>query len=139
LHFQKKGKNAFDKKIGKILLKVHINYCKPVFSLLDNGIDIKGIAHITGGGFIENIPRILPANLDAEIEKGSWPMLPIFPLMQKIGKISESEMYRVFNMGIGLVIVISEEQKEKIEDLLQDHNIFWIGKIIKGTGKVKLL
>jgi phosphoribosylformylglycinamidine cyclo-ligase len=128
----------FDKTLGESLLKIHLNYCKPVFSLLDKGIDIKGIAHITGGGFIENIPRVLPDNLDAEIQKGSWPMLPIFPYLQKIGKVSELEMYRVFNMSIGLVIVVSPEQKEKIENLLKDHKIFWIGKIIKGEGKVQL-
>ncbi|MFA5791595.1 MAG: phosphoribosylformylglycinamidine cyclo-ligase [Candidatus Paceibacterota bacterium] len=125
--------------IGETLMKVHTNYCKLIFSLLDNNVDIKGIAHITGGGFIDNIPRILPDNLDAEIEKGSWPMLPIFPYMQKIGKVSEKEMYTVFNMSIGLIIVVSPEQKEKIENLLKDHQIFWIGKIIKGSGKVKLI
>jgi phosphoribosylformylglycinamidine cyclo-ligase len=129
---------AFDKTVGESLLKVHLNYCKSVFSLLDNGIDIKGIAHITGGGFIENIPRVLPDNLDAEIQKDSWPMLPIFPYMQKVGKVSELEMYRVFNMSIGLVIIVSPDQKEKIEDLLKGQKIFWIGKIIKGEGKVQL-
>src|SRR3989344_3456353 len=138
-HTVKTKKVAGGGTLGEILMKVHVNYCKPIFSLLDNGIDIKGIAHITGGGFIENIPRILPKNLDAEIEKGSWPMLPIFPYMQKIGKVSEQEMYKVFNMGIGLVIVVEERVKEKIENILKDHNIFWIGKIINGKGKVKLI
>ncbi len=138
-----KAKHTVKTKIGKetlgdILLKVHVNYCKPVFSLMDKGIDIKGIAHITGGGFIENIPRVLPENLDAEIDKGSWPMLPIFPYMQEIGKVSEPEMYKVFNMGIGLVIVVSGEEKEKVEDILEGHDIFWIGKIIKGNGVVQL-
>lgn len=128
-----------DETLGETLMKVHINYCKPIFSLLGNGIDIKGIAHITGGGFIENIPRILPKGLDAEIQKGSWPMLPIFPYIQKIGKISEEEMYSVFNMGIGLVIVVQEKQKEKIEDILKGYNIFSIGKIVKGKTKVKLV
>ena len=125
--------------IGDILMKVHTNYCKQIFSLMDNGIDIKGIAHITGGGFIENIPRILPNNLDSKIEKGSWPMLPIFPYLQKIGKISEQEMYRVFNMGIGLVIVVALVDKAKIEGILGNRDIFWIGKIINGAGKVKLV
>ena len=126
------------KTVGETLMKVHINYCKPIFMLLDNGIDIRGIAHITGGGFIENIPRILPKNLDVEIQKGSWPMLPIFPYMQKIGKVSEKEMYRVFNMSIGLIIIVPPEQKEKIELLLKNHQVFWIGKIIKGKGEVIL-
>ncbi len=137
-HTVKTKGSAFNKTIGETLLKVHLNYSKPVFSLLDNGIDIKGIAHITGGGFIENIPRVLPANLDAEIQKGTWPMLPIFPYLQKIGKVSEGEMYRVFNMSIGLVIVVPSGQKEKIERLLKNNKIFWIGKIIKGNGKVIL-
>lgn len=124
--------------ISQTLMKVHLNYCQPIFSLLDNKIDIKGIAHITGGGLIENIPRILPKNLNAEIQKGSWPMLPIFPYLQKIGKISEKEMYRVFNMSIGLVIIVPPEQKEKIELTLKNHKVFWIGKIVKGKGKVIL-
>jgi len=129
---------SFDKTIGESLLKVHTNYYKPIFSLLNNGVEIRGIAHITGGGFIENIPRVLPNNLDAEIQKDSWPMLPIFPYLQKIGKVSEGEMYRVFNMSIGLVIIVSLNQKKKIEDLLKNNKIFWIGKIIKGKGKVIL-
>jgi phosphoribosylformylglycinamidine cyclo-ligase len=137
-HTVKTKGSAFDKTAGDSLLKVHLNYCQPVFSLLDNGIDIRGIAHITGGGFIENIPRVLPTNLDAEIQKGSWPMLPIFPYLQKIGKVSEAEMYRVFNMSIGLVIIVPSDEKEKIENLLKKEKIFWIGKIIKGNGKVQL-
>jgi len=131
-------KKNINKKIGEILLKVHTNYTKPVFTLLDNEIEIRGIAHITGGGFIENIPRILPNDLDAEIQKGSWPMLPIFPYMQKIGKVSEKEMYTVFNMSIGLVIIVSPKQKDKIEILLKNNQIFCIGKIIQGSGKVIL-
>jgi phosphoribosylformylglycinamidine cyclo-ligase len=137
-HTIKTKGSAFDKTVGESLLKVHLNYSKPIFTLLDSGVDIKGIAHITGGGFIENIPRVLPKNLDAEIAKGSWPMLPIFPYMQKVGKVSEAEMYRVFNMSIGLVIVVSPDRKDEIEELLKGQNIFWIGKIIKGEGKVQL-
>jgi phosphoribosylformylglycinamidine cyclo-ligase len=124
--------------LGDALLKVHVNYCKPVFSLLDKGVDIRGIAHITGGGFLENIPRVLPKTLNAEIAKGSWPMLPIFPYMQKIGKVTESEMYTVFNMGIGLVIIVPEKEKNKVEQILGKYPVFWIGKIIKGNGKVVL-
>ena len=127
-----------NKTLGEILLKVHKNYGQPIFSLLDKGIDIKGIAHITGGGLIENIPRVLPDNLDAEIQKGSWPMLPIFPYLQKIGKVSEKEMYQVFNMSIGLVVVIPLKQKGKIKNILKNQNVFLIGKIIKGKGEVIL-
>ncbi len=124
--------------VGEALLKVHVNYCNQVFSLLENGIEIRGIAHLTGGGFIENIPRVLPKNLDAQIEKGSWPMLPIFPYMQKIGKVPEQDMYRFFNMSIGLVIMVKGEDKEKIEKILKNQKVFLIGKIIKGSGKVIL-
>lgn len=131
--------------VGEALLKTHINYSKPVLSLLDAGIDIHGIAHITGGGFIENIPRVLPnppaGGFDAEIKRGTWPMLPIFSYMQKIGNVSEEEMYRVFNMGIGLVLIVPQTEKEKIETMLKkfpEFKIFEIGKIIKGERKVVL-
>ncbi|MFA6353610.1 MAG: phosphoribosylformylglycinamidine cyclo-ligase [Candidatus Paceibacterota bacterium] len=128
--------------VGEALLQVHTNYTKPILEILDSGIEIKGIAHITGGGFIENIPRILPKNLDAEIKKGSWPVLPIFPFMQKIGNVSEEEMYTTFNMGIGMVLVTPDSEKTKIEEIFKkypNYKIYTIGKIIKGEGKVKLL
>ena len=127
--------------VGEALLKVHINYSKPVLEMLDKGIDIHGIAHITGGGFIENIPRVLPSNLDAEITLNTWPILPIFSYMQKIGNISTEEMYRAFNMGIGLMLIIPKEEKNKIEDILKnypDYKIFEVGKIINGNKKVVL-
>jgi phosphoribosylformylglycinamidine cyclo-ligase len=127
--------------VGEALLKVHVNYSVPVLEMLDSGIDIHGIAHITGGGFIENIPRVLPANLDAEITLNSWPILSIFYYMQKVGNISQEEMYRVFNMGIGLILIIPKEEKEKIIEILNkypDSKIFEIGKIINGNKKVIL-
>ncbi|OGI93604.1 phosphoribosylformylglycinamidine cyclo-ligase [Candidatus Nomurabacteria bacterium RIFCSPLOWO2_01_FULL_41_52] len=127
--------------IGEVLLKVHTNYTNPVLEMLDNKVNIRGIAHITGGGFIENIPRILPKNLDAEITKGSWPMLPIFPFMQKIGNVGEREMYTAFNMGIGLVLIVPHSEKEKMQKILKKYPTFHIkkiGKIIKGKGKVIL-
>ena len=126
--------------VGEALLQVHINYTKPILEILDSGIEIKGIAHITGGGFIENIPRVLPKNLDAEIIKGSWPVLPIFPFMQKIGNVSEEEMFTTFNMGIGMVLVSAPTEKIKIREILEKYknfNMYEIGKIIKGDGKVK--
>ena len=127
--------------VGEALLKVHVNYSRPVLAMLDNDIDIRGIAHITGGGFIENIPRVLPESLDAEITKGSWTMLPVFSYLQKIGNVPEEEMYRVFNMGIGLMLIVPQSEKENIENTLKDFpdfKIFEIGKIIKGSKKVVL-
>ena len=127
--------------VGEALLKVHVNYSRPVLAMLDNDIDIRGIAHITGGGFIENIPRVLPESLDAEITKGSWTMLPVFSYLQKRGNVPEEEMYRVFNMGIGLMLIVPQSEKENIENTLKDFpdfKIFEIGKIIKGSKKVVL-
>jgi phosphoribosylformylglycinamidine cyclo-ligase len=123
--------------IGENLLKVHTNYTKPVLSILDRGIEIRGIAHITGGGFIENIPRILPSKLDAEITLGTWPILPIFTFLQKLGKVKEREMYTTFNMGIGMVLVVSPKEKIKIRKILKGR-VYEIGQIIKGSGKVIL-
>ena len=110
--------------------------------MLNQGINIRGIAHITGGGFIENIPRVLSENLAAEIKKDSWPMLPIFPFMQKIGNIPEQDMYRTFNMGIGLVLIVPKEEKNKIEKVLMSYpkfKIYEIGKIIKSNKRVVLI
>jgi len=127
--------------VGEALLKVHINYSKPVLEMLDKNIDIRGIAHITGGGFIENIPRVLPKNLDAEIALNTWPILPIFSYMQKVGNIPQDEMYRVFNMGIGLMLIVPKSEKEKVEKILLDfpeYKVFEVGKIISGSKKVIL-
>lgn len=127
--------------VGEALLQVHTNYTKPILKLLDSDIDVRGIAHITGGGFIENIPRILPKNLDAEIKRNSWPILPIFPFMQKIGNVSEREMYTAFNMSIGLVFVIPASEKIKVNAVFKKYKnfkMYEIGKIINGSGKVVL-
>ena len=102
--------------VGQTLLKPHINYTNPIFALLDGGVEIRGIAHITGGGFLDNIPRVLPSNLDAVITKGTWPVLPIFEVMQKIGNVPEQEMYRVFNMGIGLIFIVNPSEVGKTID-----------------------
>src|SRR3989454_327562 len=86
--------------VGEALLIPHLSYLQPLEGLLDSGV-IKGLAHITGGGLTDNIPRILPQGTAVQIDKGSWPILPIFTLMQQIGNVPESEMYRTFNMGVG--------------------------------------
>ena len=130
-----------EETIGEALLKVHTNYTKPVLEILNANIDVRGMAHLTGGGFTENIPRILLKNLDAEIIKNSWPMLPIFPFMQKIGNVNEIEMYTAFNISIGLILVIPASEKIKIQQIVKKHpnfNIYEIGKIIKGKGVVIL-
>src|SRR5205823_2434209 len=105
--------DELDETIGAALLKPHLSYLRALEGLLDTGM-IKGLAHITGGGLLENIPRILPEGTSVEIKRDSWPALPIFTLMQQIGNIDEPEMYRTFNMGIGMVIVCSPTDVAKI-------------------------
>jgi phosphoribosylformylglycinamidine cyclo-ligase len=115
------------KTLGEELLQVHRCYypqLKPVLPL------IKGVAHITGGGFVGNIPRILPEGVAAHIRKGSWDILPIFRLIQREGNIKEEEMYQVFNMGIGIAIVCSPEQVARIVSILPQAKV--IGEIVEG-------
>jgi len=122
------------KSLGEELLQVHRCYypqLKPALPL------IKGIAHITGGGFIGNIPRILPQGLAAHLKKHSWDILPIFKLIQKEGDIDETEMHQVFNMGIGLTIVCSPQQVAKIVNILPEAKV--IGEIIKSEGEERVI
>lgn len=125
-------------QIGRTLLKPHLNYSQPILKLL-NKIKIKGIAHITGGGLIDNPPRILPANTALELNKGSWPILPIFKYLQKIGQVPDFDMYRTFNMGIGMIIVIEARISSLVSRILKEFTwlkVYKIGRIIKGHKKV---
>src|SRR5947207_6692826 len=94
--------------VGEALLQPHVSYLRDLESLLNSGI-IKGLAHITGGGLLENIPRILPEGTSVEIKRGSWPVVPIFESMLRRGNIEDAEMFRSFNMGIGMVVVCARE------------------------------
>lgn len=124
-----------EESVGLTLLEPHINYTNHVFSVLDKGIDVKGIAHITGGGLVENIPRILPNGCSVEIQKGTWPILPVFDVMQSIGDVDENEMFRVFNMGIGMVFIIDPNDVDVVDDALKDlTEVYEIGAIVKGSG-----
>lgn len=104
---------GLENNLGQELLKPTKIYVKTVLALIEK-FRIKGIAHITGGGLIENLPRILPRGLKAEISKNSWQPQKIFSLIKKAGEITEKEMYRTFNMGIGMVLVIKKSEKQKI-------------------------
>src|SRR5687767_244171 len=104
---------------GEALLLPHLSYLRPLEGLLDRGV-IKGLAHITGGGLTDNIPRILPPGASVKIEKNSWPIPPLFQLMQHLGNVSEAEMYRTFNMGTGMVIVCSPGDAETISAHLRE-------------------
>jgi len=122
------------KSLGEELLQPHRCYYPQIKSALPM---IKGIAHITGGGFAGNIPRILPQDLAAHLHKDSWDILPIFKLVQKEGDIDETEMYQVFNMGIGLTLVCSPQQVAKIVSILPQAKI--IGEIIKRESEERVL
>ncbi|HPK87483.1 MAG TPA: AIR synthase-related protein, partial [Atribacterota bacterium] len=100
---------------------------------------IKGIAHITGGGFLDNIPRILPENLAVQIYQDKWPVLPIFKLIQEKGNINTQEMFHTFNMGIGLVLIVAAKDQEAILTKLHQlsETAYLIGEVIKKAEKDK--
>ncbi|NQV37664.1 MAG: phosphoribosylformylglycinamidine cyclo-ligase [Candidatus Marinimicrobia bacterium] len=123
--------------VGEALLEPHINYTNHVMALMDSGLPIHGIAHITGGGLVENIPRILPNGLSVIIKEDSFPKLPVFEVMQKLGDIAPNEMYRAFNMGIGLVIIVSEDSVKPIKHILEKFSpVYEIGKVVSGNNMV---
>ena len=129
-----------EKSVGLTLLEPHINYTNYVFAVLDAGINVKGIAHITGGGLVENIPRILPDGCGVEIQKGSWPNIPVFNVMQSIGDVDENEMYRAFNMGIGMTFIVSPDDICAVTDALKDlTNVYEIGSVVNAKNKVLLI
>ena len=129
-----------DKSVGLTLLEPHINYTNHVFSILDKGLDVKGIAHITGGGLVENIPRILPNGCGVEIQKRSWPSLPVFDVMQSIGDVDENEMFRAFNMGIGMVFIVDSTDVNSVKDALKDlTEVYEIGSVVSGEKNVTFL
>jgi len=125
--------------VGEALLQSHVSYLRPLDGLLDTKV-IKGLAHITGGGLTDNIPRILPEGTAVKINKGSWPVLPIYELMRKIGNVSDAEMYRTFNMGVGMVIVCSPENRELIKSHLESNGerCFKIGEVVEGSRDVTI-
>ncbi len=120
------------------LLAPHRSY----LALLQSAIShqrstIKALAHLTGGGFIENIPRILPDHLAAQINLGSWPVPPLFQLIQQRGNIAPEEMYRVFNMGIGLIAIVAPENVKEIQASIPEET-FVIGQLVQGNKRVIL-
>ena len=120
--------------VGEALLATHSSFLPQVGPLLDKGL-IKGLAHITGGGFLENIPRILPEGVSVEITRGSWPEPPIFGLMQRLGNVDDNEMFRTFNMGIGMVVIASSDHLGEIVDLTKCHEV---GRVTSGSHDVRI-
>ena len=122
------------RKIARELLQVHKNY-QPLIAKAPAGM-IKGLAHITGGGLIDNLPRILPRNCDAVIDTKSWRVPKIFQLLQKKGRIDRAEMFQVFNMGIGMVAIVSQRDAKRAASILRAKRI---GRIERGSGKTRLI
>jgi phosphoribosylformylglycinamidine cyclo-ligase len=118
---------------GAALLATHRSYLQPVQKLREAGITIRGLAHITGGGIIDNLPRILPDGVGAIIRQGTWQVPPIFTLIQKLGAVDDAEMFRVFNMGLGLLAVVPANQVERAQGVLTD-DCFHVGEIVSGRG-----
>lgn len=120
--------------LGEVLLRPTVIYVKPVLALLKN-VKVNGIAHITGGGFYENIPRILPEGLMALINLKSWDIPPLFEFLEKEGGISHAEMFNIFNMGVGMILEVRDSDAEKSIDFLrQNGQMAWrIGKVVKST------
>jgi phosphoribosylformylglycinamidine cyclo-ligase len=118
---------------GAALLAEHRSYYAPLAKPVGDGL-VKGLAHITGGGLTDNVPRILPEGTRARIRRGSWPVLPIFELLQREGQVEEGEMYRVFNMGVGMVAVAAPGSAAAIEKHLDGigESHYRIGEIVKG-------
>ena len=127
------------KSIGETLLTPTKIYVKPVLALLEE-VKVKGISHITGGGFYENIPRSIPEGLGAKIDKDAVRVLPIFKLIAKTGNISERDMFNTFNMGVGMSIVVSKEDADKALEILcaNGEDAYVIGEIVKSDEKVIL-
>lgn len=127
--------DALGSTLGEVLLTPTKIYVRPVLKLIE-GVDVKGLSHITGGGFIENIPRMLPKGLKAVIEEGTWDILPIFKLLEEKGSVERMSMYNTFNMGIGMVAALSEKEADKAINILASmgEKAYVIGSVQKGEG-----
>jgi phosphoribosylformylglycinamidine cyclo-ligase len=125
--------------VGEELLKPHRSYLKALGPLIGKGI-IKGLVHITGGGLLENIPRVLPKGAAVKINLGSWPVLPVYDLMERIGNVPSREMYRTFNMGIGMVVVVSLSDAHRLAAHLDEAGEahYDIGRVVEGAQDVTI-
>jgi phosphoribosylformylglycinamidine cyclo-ligase len=131
--------DALGETVGEALLRPHLSYLRPLEGLLDTGA-VKALAHITGGGLLENIPRVLPEGTGVEIRKGSWEVPALFRVMQELGNVSEAEMHRTFNMGVGMVVVCSPADapavRAHLDSVNQPSNV--IGTVKQGAREVAL-
>jgi len=141
LLLEQKGYSLTDKPaelegrtLGDVLIEPTRIYVKQILKLLES-VSVKGMAHITGGGFIENIPRVLPEGVNVDINRGSWPVLPIFGLLQQSGNITDRDMYTTFNMGIGMVLVVPADQAEQALEIAKANGeqAYRIGTVTEGS------
>jgi len=144
--FEMAGKKLSDLVPGtkttfeKALLAIHKSYLHPMLKLMKK-VDVHGMAHITGGGLYDNVPRVLPKGVDARFDRAAWKVPPIFRFIQEAGEVDREEMYRVFNMGIGMVVMVGEKDVEMAMQLLtaEKQRPKIIGEIIAGSGKCLLI
>ncbi|MGA8430089.1 MAG: phosphoribosylformylglycinamidine cyclo-ligase [Candidatus Sulfotelmatobacter sp.] len=129
--------NEIKNKVGNELMRTHKSYWPALKRLIDAQC-LSALAHVTGGGITENLPRVLPRGTAAVIESGSWPVLPIFEHLQELGKVEQEEMFRTFNMGIGMLLVIPVAKFKKVQTMLErvGEKAFTIGRVVKGERKV---
>ena len=120
------------------MLKPTRIYVKPILGLLEAGLPVHGVAHITGGGITENLNRVLPENLDAEVEWGTWDVPPVVQAAVEAANLSDTEAYRTFNMGVGMCVVCDPDAVDDIAESLTaaGETVFPVGRIVKGTGQV---
>jgi phosphoribosylformylglycinamidine cyclo-ligase/phosphoribosylamine--glycine ligase/phosphoribosylformylglycinamidine cyclo-ligase len=124
--------------LADVLLAPHRSYFNLLHSQIQNPKSkIKALAHLTGGGFIENIPRVLPPHLDAHIQLNTWPVPALFTFMQQRGQINLAEMYRVFNMGIGMIAIVKAEDADSVQAAIPEET-FIIGQLVSGSKRVIL-
>jgi len=144
--FEKAGKKLSDLVPGtktpfeKALLAIHKSYLNPVLAVMKK-INVHGMAHITGGGLYDNVPRVLPDNVDAVFDRSTWKTPPIFEFIEEAGKVDHEEMYRVFNMGIGYVIMVAKKDAEKTQEILKANKqrAIIVGEVVAGSGKSVLI
>ncbi len=124
--------------VGEEMLEPTRIYVRAVLPLLER-FEVRGLAHITGGGITENLPRILPPGTQAVVRRGSWPVPPVFELIRRLGKVEEGEMFRTFNMGLGMVLVVPQEEADALVAFLagQGEKAFIVGEVVSGERKVR--
>jgi len=127
------------RQVGEVLLEPHLSYLKPIRPLLGHR-SLHGMAHITGGGLPGNVNRVLPDTLDAEIDGASWPVPNLFAQLERAGQVSRDEMYRTFNMGVGMVVITDDAGATAVEASAAASNVAaWrLGRTVRGTGQVRI-